>query len=348
MNEIAAYGGFPTRYPHWRWGMEYERLSKSHEYGLSKIYELVINNNPAIAYLLEGNSLVDQKLVMAHVYAHVDFFKNNFCFRMTSQGRDPRSGVGRSASGSTRWPTMARSSASGRTVLASKRSSNSSIRLSEPREPHRSVRSLSCPRRYRRAPPRRKSLPRRHRGAAPARRPGVHGVVHQSRRVRRVAEEETRRRSGASAALPTRSLSATSSAFLLEQRATLSAGSVNVSRSCAAEAYYFVAADADEDHERGVGELLALAAHDREHLRRERDRRLRRPLRERAGNLPWATQSLQARYRAISAHRGPLEPKGSSARNGTTARTGSSGAIGTVAPVSGGRRSSKFAPCTTT
>ncbi|MGB5414638.1 MAG: SpoVR family protein, partial [Polyangiales bacterium] len=93
MNEVAAYGGFPTRYPHWRWGMEYERLSKSHEYGLSKIYELVINNNPSIAYLLEGNSIVDQKLVMAHVYAHVDFFKNNFCFRMTSQGRDPKSGA---------------------------------------------------------------------------------------------------------------------------------------------------------------------------------------------------------------------------------------------------------------
>jgi stage V sporulation protein R len=93
MNEVAAYGGFPTRYPHWRWGMEYERLSKSHEYGLSKIYELVINNNPSIAYLLEGNSLVDQKLVMAHVYAHVDFFKNNFCFQMTSQGRDARHGT---------------------------------------------------------------------------------------------------------------------------------------------------------------------------------------------------------------------------------------------------------------
>ena len=92
MNEIAAYGGFPTRYPHWRFGMEYERLSKSAEYGLSKIYELVINNNPSIAYLLEGNSLVDQKLVMAHVYAHVDFFKNNFCFKMTNQGRNPRDG----------------------------------------------------------------------------------------------------------------------------------------------------------------------------------------------------------------------------------------------------------------
>src|ERR1700709_1620249 len=83
MNEIAAYGGFPNRYPHWRFGMEYERLAKSYEYGLSKIYEMVINNNLSYSYLLEGNSLVDQKLVMALVYAHVDFCKNNFCFRQT-------------------------------------------------------------------------------------------------------------------------------------------------------------------------------------------------------------------------------------------------------------------------
>lgn len=83
MNEIAAYGGFPVRYPHWRFGMEYERLSKSSEYGLSKIYEMVINNNPSFAYLLEGNSLTDQKMVMCHVYGHVDFFKNNFAFRGT-------------------------------------------------------------------------------------------------------------------------------------------------------------------------------------------------------------------------------------------------------------------------
>ncbi len=92
MNEIAAYGGFPTRYPHWRFGMEYEQLSKSAEYGLSKIYEMVINNNPSIAYLLEGNSLVDQKLVMAHVFGHVDFFKNNFAFSATNQGVDRRTG----------------------------------------------------------------------------------------------------------------------------------------------------------------------------------------------------------------------------------------------------------------
>jgi stage V sporulation protein R len=83
MNEIASFGGFPQRYPHWRFGMEYEQLSKSYEYGASKIYEMVINNNPSFAYLLEGNSLVDQKMVMCHVCGHVDFFKNNFAFRAT-------------------------------------------------------------------------------------------------------------------------------------------------------------------------------------------------------------------------------------------------------------------------
>jgi stage V sporulation protein R len=85
MSEVAAYGGFPTRYPHWRFGMEYERLSKSHIYGLSKIYELVINNDPCYAYLLEGNSTVEQKLVMAHVCAHNDFFRNNYYFSKTNR-----------------------------------------------------------------------------------------------------------------------------------------------------------------------------------------------------------------------------------------------------------------------
>jgi stage V sporulation protein R len=85
LNMVAAYGGFPNRYPHWRWGMEYEQLSKGYEYGLSKIYELVINNDPCYAYLLESNAEVDQKLVMAHVYGHCDFFKNNFSFRHTNR-----------------------------------------------------------------------------------------------------------------------------------------------------------------------------------------------------------------------------------------------------------------------
>ncbi len=85
LNMVAAYGGFPNRYPHWRWGMDYERLAKGYEYGLSKIYELVINNDPCYAYLLESNADVDQKLVMAHVYGHSDFFKNNFSFAHTNR-----------------------------------------------------------------------------------------------------------------------------------------------------------------------------------------------------------------------------------------------------------------------
>jgi len=85
MNEVAAYGGFPVRYPHWRFGMQYEELAKGHSYGLHRIYEMVINNDPCYAYLLESNSLTDQKLVMAHVYAHCDFFKNNIYFAHTNR-----------------------------------------------------------------------------------------------------------------------------------------------------------------------------------------------------------------------------------------------------------------------
>ncbi len=85
MCEIASYGGFPVRYPHWRFGMEYDHMIKSHTYGLSKIYELVINTDPCYAYLLEGNSQVDQKLVMAHVYGHNDFFRNNQYFSRTDR-----------------------------------------------------------------------------------------------------------------------------------------------------------------------------------------------------------------------------------------------------------------------
>jgi len=85
LNEVASYGGFPTRYPHWRHGMEYEELSKSYSYGLSKIYEMVINNDPCYAYLMKCNNMVDQKLVMAHVYGHCDFFKNNLWFSKTNR-----------------------------------------------------------------------------------------------------------------------------------------------------------------------------------------------------------------------------------------------------------------------
>jgi stage V sporulation protein R len=85
LNEVASYGGFPTRYPHWSFGMQYEQLRKGYEYGLSKIYEMVINNDPCYAYLMRCNHTVDQKLVMAHVYGHCDFFKNNAYFAHTNR-----------------------------------------------------------------------------------------------------------------------------------------------------------------------------------------------------------------------------------------------------------------------
>jgi stage V sporulation protein R len=85
MSMLAAYGGFPVRYPHWRFGMEYNQLHKGYTYGLQKIYEMVINTDPVVGYLMSSNPLTDQKLVMAHVCAHADFFKNNLWFAHTNR-----------------------------------------------------------------------------------------------------------------------------------------------------------------------------------------------------------------------------------------------------------------------
>lgn len=85
VNILAAQGGFPSRYPHWRFGMDYDQLSKGYAYGLQKIYEMVINTDPCYAYLLQANNWVDQKIVMAHVYGHNDFFKNNAWFSGTNR-----------------------------------------------------------------------------------------------------------------------------------------------------------------------------------------------------------------------------------------------------------------------
>jgi stage V sporulation protein R len=85
LNMVAAYGGFPVRYPHWRHGMEFQHLHERHRYGLGRIYELVINTDPCYAYLMTTNTMTDQKLVMAHVYGHADFFLNNLWFAPTDR-----------------------------------------------------------------------------------------------------------------------------------------------------------------------------------------------------------------------------------------------------------------------
>ena len=83
--QAAARGGFPVNVSHWRNGMEYYELQVGHEFNVSRIYEMIINNDPSFAYLLEGNSLIDQKLVMSHCMGHSDFFKNNINFRYTNR-----------------------------------------------------------------------------------------------------------------------------------------------------------------------------------------------------------------------------------------------------------------------
>jgi len=77
-----AYSGMPSHYPHWSYGKAYEKLKTLYDYGVSGLpYEMVINSNPSLAYLMRGNSLLLQILTMAHVYGHNDFFKNNETFK---------------------------------------------------------------------------------------------------------------------------------------------------------------------------------------------------------------------------------------------------------------------------
>ncbi|SDK49219.1 SpoVR family protein [Sediminibacillus albus] len=81
---FGAYG-MPTRFSHWSFGKQFHKMKLQYDLGLSKIYELVINSNPCYAFLLNSNSLIQNKLIVAHVLAHCDFFKNNARFRNTNK-----------------------------------------------------------------------------------------------------------------------------------------------------------------------------------------------------------------------------------------------------------------------
>ncbi|WP_316572438.1 SpoVR family protein [Neobacillus sp. YIM B06451] len=81
---FGAYG-MPTRFSHWSFGKQFYKMKLQYDLGLSKIYELVINSNPCYAFLLDSNSLIQNKLIVAHVLAHCDFFKNNVRFQNTKR-----------------------------------------------------------------------------------------------------------------------------------------------------------------------------------------------------------------------------------------------------------------------
>lgn len=84
MYEIGSYA-LPGRYSHWTFGKAYHKMKTMYDLGLSKIYEVVINSNPSYAFLLDTNSLLQNKLVIAHVLGHVDFFKHNAWFGPTNR-----------------------------------------------------------------------------------------------------------------------------------------------------------------------------------------------------------------------------------------------------------------------
>ncbi|HMO17364.1 MAG TPA: SpoVR family protein [Oligoflexia bacterium] len=76
-----SYSGMPSRYPHWSFGKSFEREKTMYDYGVGGLpYEMVINSNPCLAYLMRDNTDLLQILTIAHVYGHNDFFANNFTF----------------------------------------------------------------------------------------------------------------------------------------------------------------------------------------------------------------------------------------------------------------------------
>jgi len=81
---FGAYG-MPTRFSHWSFGKQFYKMKLHYDLGLSKIYELVINSDPCYAFLLDSNALIQNKLIVAHVLAHCDFFKNNSRFANTKR-----------------------------------------------------------------------------------------------------------------------------------------------------------------------------------------------------------------------------------------------------------------------
>lgn len=84
MYEVGSYA-LPGRYSHWTFGKAYHRMKTMYDFGLSKIYEVVINTNPSYGFLMETNSPVQNKMVISHVLGHVDFFKNNVYFSKTNR-----------------------------------------------------------------------------------------------------------------------------------------------------------------------------------------------------------------------------------------------------------------------
>ena len=83
MMDAYASVGMPVGYHHWSYGKQFLNVERGYTRGqMGLAYEIVINSNPCIAYLMEENSMTMQALVIAHAcYGHNSFFKNNYLFK---------------------------------------------------------------------------------------------------------------------------------------------------------------------------------------------------------------------------------------------------------------------------
>ncbi len=244
LNQIAAYGGFPTRYPHWSFGMSYEELKKGYDYGLSKIYEMVINNDPCYAYLMRCNNVVDQKLVMAHVFGHCDFFKNNAYFTHTN-----RKMMDEIANHGARIRRYAERFGEDEVEAYLDRC----MSLDDLMDIHSTAirrREESFALRLQRT--RRRRSPRQS-----LQKQAVHGRLHQSARQfsRRRGRSETQERADRSnfPDHPEKDVLL----FLIEY-APMTSWQKDILSIVRDEAYYFMPQGSNEDHQRGLGKLLAL------------------------------------------------------------------------------------------
>ncbi|MEG0558619.1 MAG: SpoVR family protein, partial [Comamonas sp.] len=84
MMDAYASAGMPVGYRHWSYGKDYLATERRYRRGhMGLAYEIVINSNPCISYLMEENTTAMQALVIAHAaYGHNSFFKNNYLFGM--------------------------------------------------------------------------------------------------------------------------------------------------------------------------------------------------------------------------------------------------------------------------
>lgn len=82
MLEVISYG-LPTRARHWSYGQSYEYQKAQGEMGFSKVYEVILNNDPSYAFMLDTNTDIANSMIIAHVIGHSHFFKNNYLFKKT-------------------------------------------------------------------------------------------------------------------------------------------------------------------------------------------------------------------------------------------------------------------------